>query len=143
LPPLAPGSGVFSGTEVLFFIGRKLESSNAIYAGTSPRQRVYALLAMLGRAEVQIELGGRRPHTPQATEIAMRCISNGKIMQRAKDDEAQKRVEQGGWYIVTKNDYKRWLARQQQQPIGAPDFADIAGQDLHEAVSASSPLPSE
>ena len=67
----------------------------------------------------------------------MRCISNGKIMQRAKDDEAQKRVEQGGWYIVTKNDYKRWLARQQQQPIGAPDFADIAGQDLHQAVSAS------
>jgi hypothetical protein len=63
----------------------------------SPRQRVYALLAMLGRAEVQVELGGRRPHTPQATEIAMRCISNGKIMQRAKDDEAQKRVEQGGW----------------------------------------------
>ena len=42
-------------------------------------------------------------------------------MQRAKDDEAQKRVEQGGWYIVTKNDYKRWLARQQQQPVGAPD----------------------
>ena len=41
----------------------------------------------------------------------MRCISNGKIMQRAKDDEAQKRVEQGGWYVVTKNDYKRWLAR--------------------------------
>jgi hypothetical protein len=72
----------------------------------------------------------------------MRCISNGKIMQRAKDDEAQKRVEQGGWYIVTKNDYKRWLARQQQRPIGAPDFADIAGQDLHEAVSASPPLPS-
>ena len=72
----------------------------------------------------------------------MRCISNGKIMQRAKDDEAQKRVEQGGWYVVTKNDYKRWLARQQQKPIGAPDFADIAGQDLHEAVSASPPLPS-
>jgi hypothetical protein len=44
---------------VLFFIGGKLESSNAIYAGTSPRQRVYALLAMLGRAEVQVELGGR------------------------------------------------------------------------------------
>jgi hypothetical protein len=43
---------------VLFFIGGKLESSNAIYAGTSPRQRVYALLAMLGRAEVQVE-----PHT--------------------------------------------------------------------------------
>jgi hypothetical protein len=84
----------------------------------------------------------RSSHTPQATEIAMRCISNGKIMQRAKDDEAQKRVEQGGWYIVTKNDYKRWLARQQQQPIGAPDFADIAGRDLHEAVSASPPLPS-
>jgi len=126
---------------VLFFIGGKLESSNAIYAGTSPRQRVYALLAMLGRAEVQIKLGGRRPHTPQAaTEKAMRCISNGKIMQRAKDDEAQKRVEQGGWYIVTKNDYKRWLARQQQQPISAPDFADSAGQDLHEAVSASPPL---
>jgi hypothetical protein len=60
---------------------------------------------------------------------------------RAKDDEAQKRVEQGGWYVVTKNDYKRWLARQQRQPIGAPDFADIAGQDLHEAVSASPPLP--
>ena len=74
----------------------------------------------------------------------MRCISNGKIMQRAKDDEAQKRVEQGGWYIVTKNDYKRWLARQQQQPIGAPGLRrDIAGQDLHEAVSASPPLPSE
>jgi hypothetical protein len=36
----------------------------------------------------------------------------------------------------------RWLARQQQQPIGAPDFADIAGRDLHEAVSASPPLPS-
>jgi len=72
----------------------------------------------------------------------MRCISNGKIMQRAKDDEAQKRVEQGGWYIVTKNDYKRWLARQQQQPIGEPDFADIAGQDVHEAVSASPLLPS-
>jgi hypothetical protein len=70
---------------VLFFIGGKLESSNAIYAGTSLRQRVYALLAMLGRAEVHVELGGRRPHTPQATEIAMRCISNGKIMQRAKD----------------------------------------------------------
>jgi hypothetical protein len=43
---------------VLFFIGGKLESSNAIYAGTSPRQSVYALLAMLGRAEVQVE-----PHT--------------------------------------------------------------------------------
>ena len=91
---------------------------------------------MLGRAEVQIELGGT------GNRIAMRCISNGKIMQRAKDDEAQKRVEQGGWYVVTENDYKRWLARKQQQPIGAPDFADIAGQDLHEAVSASPPLPS-
>jgi hypothetical protein len=45
----------------------------------------------------------------------MRSICNGKIMQRVIDDEAQKRVEQGGWYIVTKNDYKRWLARQQQQ----------------------------
>jgi hypothetical protein len=123
-----------------FFIGGKLESSNAIYAGTSRRQRVYPLLAILRRAEVRVELGGR--HTPQATEIAMRCISNGQIMQRAKDDEAQKRVEQGGWYIVTKNDYKRWLARQQQQPIGAPDFADIAGRDQHEAVSASLPLPS-
>ena len=67
----------------------------------------------------------------------MRCISNGKIMQRAKDDEAQKRVDNGGWYIVTKKDYKRWLARQQQQPIGAPDSA------LHEAVSASPPLSSE
>jgi hypothetical protein len=44
---------------------------------------------------------------------------------------------------VTKNDYKRWLARQQQQPIGAPGFADIAGQDLHEAVLASPSLPSE
>ena len=63
------------------------------------------------------------PTTAHTTsnEIAMRCISNGKIMQRAKDDEAQKRVEQGGWYVVTKNDYKRWLARQQQQPVGAPD----------------------
>ena len=96
---------------------------------------------MLGRAEVQVELGADdRIHHKQ--QIAMRCISNGKIMQRAKDDEAQKRVEQGGWYIVTKNDYKRWLARQQQQPISAPDFADSAGQDLHEAVSASPPLPS-
>ena len=96
---------------------------------------------MLGRAEVQVELGADdRTHHKQQT--AMRCISNGKIMQRAKDDEAQKRVEQGGWYIVTKNDYKRWLARQQQQPIAAPDFANIAGQDLHEAVSASPPLPS-
>ena len=54
----------------------------------------------------------------------MRCISSGKIMQRAKDDEAQKRVEQGGWYIVTKNDYGG--CKQQQQP-GAPDFA-IPGQ---------------
>jgi hypothetical protein len=49
--------------------------------------------------------------TQTVLTLAVRgCISNGKIMQRAKDDEAQKRVEQGGWYIVTKNDYKRWLA---------------------------------
>ena len=47
------------------------------------------MLAMLGRAEVQVKLGAR-PQKPQATEIAMRCISNGKIMQRAKDDEAHR-----------------------------------------------------
>ena len=125
-------------TPVAFLI----RNSEVLGCRATSGQRVYALLAMLGRAEVQVELGGRRPHAPQATEIAMRCISNGKIMQRAKDDEAQKRVEQGGWYVVTKNDYKRWLARQQRQPIGAPDLADIAGQDLHEAGSASPPLPS-
>jgi hypothetical protein len=43
----------------------------------------------------------------------MKCINNGKSMQRVKDDEAQK-LDKQGWYVVTKNDYKRWLERQQQ-----------------------------
>jgi hypothetical protein len=31
----------------------------------------------------------------------MKCISNGKQMQRVKDDEAQK-LDKQGWYVVTK-----------------------------------------
>ena len=58
-------------------------------------QRATSLLAMLGRAS----------WAPTTAHISL------LLVERAKDDEAQKRVEQGGWYVVTKNDYKRWLAR--------------------------------
>jgi hypothetical protein len=51
--------------------------------------------------------------TAKKPRVSMKCINNGKSMQRVKDDEAQK-LDKQGWYVVTKNDYKRWLARQQQ-----------------------------